>query len=54
MTPEEMANQMLDQIIRDAEAAPLFRQELQRVAALLALLVQDVYGGGRDAEAPGP
>jgi hypothetical protein len=53
MTPEEIANQMVDQIIRDAEAAPLFRQELQRVASLLALLVQDVYGG-RDAEASGP
>lgn len=50
MTPEEMANQMVDQIIRDAEAAPFYRPELQRLAALLAMLVQDVYGG-RDAEA---
>jgi hypothetical protein len=50
MTQEEMANDMVDQIIRDAEAAPLYRPQLQRLAALLAMLVQDVYGG-RDAEA---
>lgn len=50
MTAEEMANQMMDQIIRDAEDAPIYRAEFQRVAAMLAMIVQDLYGGGSDEE----
>lgn len=51
MTHQEAAQRIAEQLILDAERIPsLFRPQALRIAALLQMLVDDVYGAPEAAE----